>query len=82
MVFVLPIETHCMVFVLPVETHCMMFVLPVETHCMVFVFTVETHCMVFVKFLPDDATQEALDELIPGSTSVVIARNDDGVQRK
>ena len=38
--------------------------------------------MVFVKFLPDDATQEALDELIPGSTSVVIARNDDGVQRK
>ena len=42
----------------------------------------ETHCMLFVKFLPATATQDALDELIPGSTSVVIAMSDEGVQRK
>ena len=38
--------------------------------------------MLFVKFLPESATQDALDELIPGSTSVVIAMNDEGAQRK
>ena len=38
--------------------------------------------MLFVKFLPATATQDALDELIPGSTSVVIAMSDEGVQRK
>ena len=42
----------------------------------------ETQYMVFVRFLPETVTEEALDELIPGSISVDIATNFKGEYRE
>jgi len=55
---------------------------PAATCRLVLCLPGETQYMVFVRFLPENVTEEALDELIPGSISVDIATNFKGEYRE